>query len=366
MLTLFLISVAALIAAIALFVHKAKFGALPSGERLKRVQASPNYRDGEFQNLVARPSLTNGATTLDIGWKFLLSNKKQTEPASALPTRKTDLSTLPPDDNILIWLGHSSCFAQMNGIRILVDPHCSRNASPLPFTTCAFPGTFTYKPDDLPGVEYVLLSHDHWDHLDYTTILSLKGKVKRFICGLGIGAHLERWGVAPGDILEVDWNDHTALGGNITLHTLTAHHFSGRGLKRNQGLWVSFLLEAPGFKLYFSGDSGYGPHFADIGNQFGPIDLAILENGQYNENWQFNHMVPEESSQASRDLKARAVLPIHSGKFVLAHHPWDEPLRRFSAAPRPEDIRFVTPMIGEVVRLSDTTQRFSRWWQGVQ
>lgn len=366
MVTILLISAAVLAAVVIFFPLQVKFGARPSGERLARAMASPNYRNGEFRNLVERPSFTNGASSFSIGWRFLFCSQERAAPTFPLPARKTDLRTFPPGENVLVWLGHSSCFTRLNGISLLVDPHCGPNASPLPFTTHAFPGTLQYKPEDLPAADYVLLTHDHWDHLDYPTILSLKGKAKRFICGLGVGAHLERWGIPPDRIGETDWNDVTALGDGITLHTLTAHHFSGRGLTRNQGLWVSFLLESPGYKLYFSGDGGYGTHFADIGGRFGPIDLAVMENGQYNENWRYNHMLPEESVQAARDLRARAVMPVHSGKFVLAHHPWDEPLRRFTAAPGLDGMRLVTPVIGEAVRLDDAMQAFCRWWEGLE
>lgn len=365
----FILAAAGLVAIVAaaavLFMQQPKFGKLPEGTRLARIEQSPHYRDGKFHNLEKKPDLSEGVTTAGITWDFLFRKKERPRPAGPLPSQKTDLLLLPEGKNLLVWLGHSSCFLLVGGKTVLVDPHLSPNASPLSFTTRAFAGTRPYTAADLPPADYVLLTHDHWDHLDYETILAIKDTAGTFICGLGVGGHLERWGVPPEKIVETDWGDVTNLSPGFTVRTLTAHHFSGRTFRRDQVLWASFLLETPAMRLYFGGDSGYGPHFAAIGETFGPVDLAILENGQYDANWKYTHMQPEDVLRAARDLRAKALLPVHSGKFEIANHPWDEPLRRITALSG-DTPRLLTPMIGESVDLDDAGQTFSRWWEGLE
>ena len=349
-----------------LFLNQAKFGKVPGGERLARIERSPHYRDGQFRNLVDKPSLAEGTSFVRIGWEFFFRERERPEPPAPVPSLKTDLKALPDDRNVLVWFGHSSYFIQIDGRKVLVDPVFGPNASPFTFTTKPFAGTNRYTVDDMPFVDYLFITHDHWDHLDYETIPALKDKVGTIVCGLGVGAHLEYWGIDPAKIIETDWGDTTALDPGFIIHTETAHHFSGRGLRRNPSLWVSYVLQTPSFRLYLGGDSGYGPHFADIGARFGGFDVAILENGQYDENWKYNHMFPEETLRAAADLKARNLFPVHSGKFRLSNHPWDEPLRRIAALNGDRGRRLLTPMVGEAVRLGDTSQVFTRWWENLR
>lgn len=191
-------------------------------------------------------------------------------------------------------------------------------------------------------------------------MLALKGKVGKVICGLGVGAHLERWGYTPEMIIEKDWWQDVELEEGFIVHTAPARHFSGRSFSRNNTLWQSYVLETPAMKIYIGGDSGYDTHFAEIGEKFGPMDLAILENGQYDLAWKYIHMQPEEVLQAAKDLKAKRLLPVHSSKFTLGNHAWDEPLRRIKAI---ADIPLATPMIGQVVDLRDNGQVFGEWWK---
>jgi L-ascorbate metabolism protein UlaG (beta-lactamase superfamily) len=254
---------------------------------------------------------------------------------------------------------------QIDGKRFLVDPVLSGSASPVPWTVKAYKGTDRYTVDDLPPIDYLLISHDHYDHLDYETITKLKDKVKTVICGLGVGAHFEHWGYAADKIIESDWNNTISLDAGFKVHTTPARHFSGRGFTRNNTLWMSYVLQTPNTKIYIGGDSGYDTHFAEIGKQFGPIDLAILENGQYNVAWEAIHMLPDQVLQAAEDLKAKRLFPVHSSKFTLAMHSWDEPLIKVTELAKIQHLPLVTPVIGEMVNLNDTTQVFPEWWKGV-
>jgi L-ascorbate metabolism protein UlaG (beta-lactamase superfamily) len=288
------------------------------------------------------------------------------KPDCRIPSVKTDLLHLDPKNDILVWFGHASYFIQIDGKKLLVDPVFSGSVSPLPFMTKAFEGTDRYTADDMPEIDYLIITHDHWDHLDYETIMKLKPKIKKIICGLGVGEHFEYWGFDPKLLEEKDWNESIQLDQGFTATVLPARHFSGRLLQRNRSLWISVLLQTPTFKIYFSGDGGYDGHFAEIGKKFGPIDFAILENGQYNVNWRYIHMMPEQTVQAAKDLKVKRFLPVHSSKFALSIHSWDEPLKRVTALSKKAGITIVTPLIGEQVHLKDSTQTFSEWWKNVK
>lgn len=220
-----------------------------------------------------------------------------------------------------------------------------------------------WRAEGMPEIDLLIISHDHYDHLDYATIRALLPKIKRVITPLGVGSHLRYWGMDGALITEADWQQAVPASDELTVHVLPARHFSGRGLKRNQTLWASFLFVTPQQKIYYSGDSGYGPHFKAIGDEFGPVDLAIMENGQYDQDWKYIHMMPDETAQAADDLRARAVLPGHAGRFVLAKHSWDEPYQRLAAASEGRAWRLLTPVQGEPVWVADKTQSFNAWWR---
>lgn len=211
MLIVFLFCIALLALALAVWLRRPHFGKLPEGDRLERIKRSPHYIHGRFENLILKPVLTEGETFLGITLGFFFRKKERPVPATALPVCKTDMHTLPPDTALLLWFGHASYYLQTDGLKLLVDPHFSGSASPFPAIP-PFPGTRVYSPDDVPAVDYTLITHDHWDHLDHETIRALGDKAGTFICGLGIGAHLEHWGVSPERILEADWNDSLLLG----------------------------------------------------------------------------------------------------------------------------------------------------------
>ncbi|KYP16334.1 MBL fold metallo-hydrolase [Flavihumibacter sp. CACIAM 22H1] len=345
-----------------IYLQQPIFGKSASGKRLERMKASRHYRDGKFQNLRFTPSLTEGYSMPGVLFDFMFRKVPNKIPAKALPSVQTDVKNLPADSNLLVWFGHSSYYLQVEGLKILVDPVFSGNASPIPGTTRAFAGANGYGVDDMPELDYLLISHDHYDHLDYATVKALRSKVKKVVTGLGVGAHLEHWGYLPEQLMEMDWEESIELEKGIRLHALPARHFSGRTFSRNTTLWLSFLLETAEKKIFLGGDSGYDTHFAEIGHRFGPIDWAILENGQYNLAWQAIHCLPEEVLKAACDLKAKQVIPVHSSKFSLAPHSWDEPLREVSRLNKNYGINLQTPRIGEPVYLNQQEPMYSAWW----
>jgi L-ascorbate metabolism protein UlaG (beta-lactamase superfamily) len=353
-----------LMAAILVFINRAPFGAMPSGGSLKKIQESRHFRDGRFQNLSHTPALTEGASFFKVFKEFFFNNNKQKTPPAPLPSKKTDLLQLDTDKNILVWFGHSSYFMQVDGKKILVDPVFSGHASPFRFTTKSFKGSDIYTVADLPRIDYLFLTHDHWDHLDYKTLLQLKTKVDKIITGLGVAAHLSFWGFEKEIMEEKDWHEQIYLDEGFTVNTVPARHFSGRGFKRNGSLWSSFVFTTPHKKIFIGGDSGYDRHFSETGNQFGPFDLVILEDGQYDKNWKYIHMTPEETVQAAIDLQAKKLLPVHWAKFNLSVHNWDEPIIRIKKEARLRNMKLVHPMIGESVEL-DHDQSFSNWWEGI-
>lgn len=348
------------------FLKQEKFGKLPSGERLARIEKAENYKNGSFQNLTNTPNLPEGVTYWEVAKKYLFTKKIDSKPKESIHSIKTDLHNLNPDEDILVWFGHSSYFMQIDGKKILVDPVLSGAATPLPFGTKAFLGTDIYSTDDLPEIDILFISHDHYDHLDYETIIKLKPKIKTVICGLGVGEHFEYWGYDPAKLIETNWYEKTELADSVTIHTMPARHFSGRGLKRNQSLWVSFVLQTPTKQIYIGGDSGYDSHFAEIGQTFGDFDLVILDNGQYDEHWPYIHLMPHEILTVAKQLNAKRILPVHNSKFILGSHPWYEPLELITKNNEVEKLNVITPMIGETVNLNDINQTFSQWWHTIK
>lgn len=349
-----------------IFISQPRFGSTPRGERLERVKNSPNYRDGSFRNVHETQQITSEKGFMGTMNDFLFKKKPRLHPEGAIPSVKTDLWTLDLNEDVLVWFGHSSYLLQVDGKRILVDPVLKGAGSPVSFVNRPFAGTEVYHPQDIPEVDYLVISHDHWDHLDYGTVKAMKGRIGKVICGLGVGQHFDRWGFAQEQIIELDWNEDAELGDRFKVYCLPARHFSGRGLKPNQSLWASYLFELPSRKIYIGGDSGYDTHYSEIGERFEGVDLAILENGQYNEDWRYIHMLPGQQIQAFRDLHARQLFTVHHSKFALAYHPWDEPLKNISASAERDSIPLIQPMIGEAVNLNDTSYALHKWWEGIE
>lgn len=337
-----------------------QFGQRPKKERLERIKRSPNYKNGEFQNLSPTPLKTTSKSYFRLFWETFMQKPVEVAPKTAIPAIKTNLTAL--SDHSLVWLGHSSYLMKIDGKIYLIDPVFG-SASPFSFSLKPFKGADIYTTDDLPEVDFLIITHDHYDHLEYTTMLKLKDKVKRVITPLGVGQHLEYWSFSAEKITELDWNEAFSLSEDAKIEALPARHGSGRRFKLRQTLWASFMLQTPSLTIYIGGDGGYDTHFKEIGARFPKIDWAILENGQYSENWRYVHLSPEDLINAIKDLNAKQILAFHNSKYALSRHKWYEPLANISEAAEKWNIRLATPKIGEVVRLNDEAQSFEKWWQ---
>ncbi len=342
------------------FFNKPEYGSLPSGNRLSRIEASPNYKDGAFQNIENTPNFSEDAGVFEF-FKTMFSIPDNATPSVQLPSVKTEISSISDTGITIIWFGHSSYFINLKGYKILVDPVFSGVAAPVNFFANAFKGSDVYQVEDFPRLDLVLLTHDHYDHLDYKTILKLKDKTTKFYTSLGVGAHLNAWGISDEKITEFDWWQTEQIINQLKVTATPARHFSGRLFKRNQSLWSSFVLEFNGGKIFIGGDSGYDKTFKKIGAQFGAFDMVILECGQYNKLWPYIHMTPEQVVQAAIDLNARVLMPVHWSKFRLAMHKWNEPIERVSKESDRLHMNLTTPMIGEPIILNQNYPR-SNWW----
>ncbi len=340
------------------------FGAEPKGKRLARMKKSLHYKNNQFQNLSYTPSVAEGHSMPEVMYDFFFKKKDPyLKPHKNVPAIHTDLKAIPKDQDVFIWLGHSSYYIQTDGVSFLIDPVLSAYGSPFKYFNKAFAGADVFKPEDIPALDYLVITHDHYDHLDYPTVKAVRDRVGKVILPLGVGAHLERWGYPESQIIEEEWGDKADLKNGIIIIYTPARHFSGRKISRNRTLWTSYVLETPTKKIFLGGDSGYDTHFKMIGDQYGPFDYAIIENGQYNEAWKYIHALPEDVIQASLDVNARNIIPVHSSKFALALHPWNEPLKKVTSLGKAKNLHVLTPMIGEPVDLNKRDQVFSDWWE---
>lgn len=344
-----LIIIGALILTVVIFMNLPRFGRLPSGDRLKRVEQSPNYHNGAFHNRSVTPQFTSDKSRVQVMLDFLFEKRERNRPDSAMPSVKSDLKNLPVGKNLIVWFGHSSYFIQLDGKRMLIDP-VFYDASPVSFFNKPFAGTDIYKAEDMPEINYLVITHDHWDHLDYQAVTKLKDKIGKVICPLGVGEHFEYWGYSADKLVELDWGEQLELDGSHNFHCLPARHFSGRSTKANQTLWASFMLKTSTQTLFIGGDGGYDSHFADIAALYPSIDMALIENGQYNSDWRYIHLMPDDLVRAVNDLHPHSAIAGHNSKYALAKHPWDEPIKNASAI---ECV--IMPTIGQVVELPYST-----------
>lgn len=343
-------------------------GQNPSGEELKKIEALPNYRNGEFQNLESIPATRNpsAATRRRPRWlgmmKYLVGKPKITRPPKPVPVMITDLVNTSYQKPTVVWFGHSAVLLKTATANILFDPSFNTFAGPLSGLVKAFEGTTAYDYRDMPVIDALVISHDHYDHLDYTTVKSLKKKVKRVIVPVGVGAHFRKWGYDAGKITELNWNEAVRLNDVVTITATPAHHRSNRTFESRKTLWASYVVQADGYKIYFSGDTGYSKHFKLIGEQYGPIDLALMECGQYNKNWPQSHMHPTQTVQAAKDIRASMIIPIHWCKFAESDHPWNEPVKLLRRSADSLQVPVTIPFIGQPYTIGDTLQEI-KWWE---
>lgn len=337
---------------IILWLHPA-FGRAPRGERLERISASPNYRNGQFFNLEKTPEITSDKGFLRALRDAMFDSPADKVPSSPVKAVKTDLGTLPMTVNHLVWLGHSSYFMTLEGNRLLVDPVLTSEFPVSVMMIKPFPGSDIYSPANIPPIDILIITHDHYDHLDYGTIRDIKDRVSLVICPLGVGEHLEYWGVDKNKIRELDWYQATASG-QLKIECLPARHFSGRLFKRRNTLWASFMVTLPdGMNVYIGGDSGYGKHYREIAQRYPTVDYAFLENGQYNEDWRYIHTLPSQQDSVIRDLGAKNVFSVHNSKFALARHPWYEPIDKIrETAAADTSFHLIYATIGQPIIIS--------------
>ena len=336
------------------------FGEHARGERLARMQQSPEWHDDQFRNPQA---MWNNAHDALLN---ALAGVPDNEPTAPVPVARTDpavLAGVPASGLRVTWFGHSSTLIEIDGVRVLTDPIWSDRASPVEWIGPRrwYPPTIALA--QLPPVDAVLISHDHYDHLDWATIVAMRGWKNVFVVPLGIGAHLERWGIPPERIVELDWWQSTRVGA-LALTLLPARHASGRVNPRSDlTLWGGFALVGDRHRVYYSGDTGLFAAMDEIGRRFGPFDLALVEAGQYNAAWPDWHLSPEQAVLSSQRVRAKALIPVHWGLFRLAPHGWTEPVERVLAAARCTDLPVITPRPGQTIeptalRPGDST----RWW----
>ncbi len=347
----------------AYFINQPKFGRLPSGDRLTRIQNSPHYINGQFQCLEPVEVMTNSDENRIMATvKFFMRDTSNLFPKQELLSIKTNLKDIPSNEDVLIWMGHSTFYLQMSGRKILIDPVFSSYGSPIFFINKAFPGSNIYTAEDFPEIDVLAITHDHWDHLDYASVMALKPKIKDIICPLGVGEYFEQWGFDLNKLHEEDWNSEIKLADDFKIYILPSQHFSGRFLTTNPTEWCSFAFITSKLKVFCSGDGGYSKHFKDIGEKFNGFDLAIMENGQYNERWHKIHLLPEETVQATIDVGAKQLVTSHNGKFALALHDWKEPFEMITKLSQNKFYERLTPMIGEKVYIGKSGQKFKNWW----
>ena len=329
--------------------------------------ASPQFKDCGFQN-PPNPEALPSAGSWQIWSRFLVGSKTDTVPTDPIPVQPltpAQLEALDPQANHMVRLGHSSHLLKLRGKYWLIDPVFSERASPFQWLG---PRRFHPPPitlEQLPPIEGLILSHDHYDHLDVATIEYLSQRVQRYFVPLGVKARLIEFGVPAERIAELDWWDKAQHDG-VQLVATPAQHFSGRTLNdRNRTLWASWVIQSGEQRIFYSGDSGYFKGFRDIGERFGGFDLAMMENGAYDAYWPSVHMTPEQSVQAFEELRGKVLYSVHNSTFDLAFHTWHDPLDRIADLSEGKKIALATPVIGEVLTIGQPRTNV-RWWAGLR
>ena len=348
-----------------LFVNLSpQFGGRATNEQKKEYAKSQNYKNGKFINIGGIKSEMSGGDMLKaIRGMFKNIPNDRPKPIDVQHIDSTQIADYKGKTRF-IWFGHSAFLLQIDGKNLLIDPMFGNVPAPHPWLGGKrFSKGLPIEIEKLPRIDAVLISHDHYDHLDYGSIKKLKHKVGTFFTPLGLGAHLQKWGIQKERIVELDWWQEIEFN-DLTLASTPAQHFSGRGLSdRDKTLWCSWIIQSETENIFFSGDSGYAPHFKEIGNKYGPFDFAMMECGQYNELWSEIHMFPEETVQAGLDIKAKKIMPIHWGAFKLAPHPWTDPIERAVKKANELKVALVTPQIGESFTIDEYSNTSANWWE---
>ncbi len=337
-------------------------GKYPDEEQEAVFAGQPNYRDGGFRapyprlDTIDRDTVPRGIFRKERTGRFKKPKLSREMPHVIVNLRDTVFEQLT-----VVWFGHSSYLIQSGGFNILVDPVFSGYGSPVSFVNRSIDGSNVYRLDDLPPARLLLLTHDHYDHMDYKTVRQYRKSAGQVVAPLGMGRTLAYWGYKPEQFTELNWGDSLQIAGDICLIATPAQHFSGRYTKKNKTLYTSYVLKIHGYRLFLGGDGGYNKHFKDIGEQYGPFDLAILENGQYSPHWPHNHSFPEQTVQAAIDLHAKMILPVHWAKFYASYHPWNEPIERLLPVADSLGMPVTVPRIGEPYTLGQPPKR-EVWW----
>ena len=327
-----------------------------------KIERSPEYKEGKFNDMgnTLDMSFTDYVSTT---WEFIFTKNNRT-PDTELPVKRVDLSHFNNKDSDQLnvtWLGHSSLMINIDGYKILTDPVFEKRVSVLGPTR--FNGDVPLDIKQIPKIDAVIISHDHYDHLNKYSVKNLIEKTNKFVVPLKVGARLEDWGVPREKIVELDWWQEYTFDQKLMIAATPAQHFSGRGITdRNKTLWASWVIKSPLHNLFFSGDSGYFGGFQQIGEKYGPFDMTFIECGAYGEGWPKVHMFPEQTVQAHLDLKGNVLHPIHWGTFNLALHPWYEPMERLTAAAKLKHLEIATPVVGETT-VYDMKIPTASWWE---
>ncbi|ADL51222.1 outer membrane protein expression inhibitor [Clostridium cellulovorans 743B] len=342
------------------------FGGKATKEEKEYYKQLGNYENGKFVNDSLTDMKMNLADTLSMAKDFFVGGKDR-NPKGQISVEPIDWDLINSKKDSLTWLGHSAFLVSINNKKLLLDPMLGPMASPV-----SFAGSKRYEYnkdildliDKMPAIDGVFISHDHYDHLDYQSILKLDSKVSYFYVPLGVGSHLVRWGVQKGKIIELNWWEEMNFQG-LTVALTPSRHFSGRGLfNSNSTLWGGWVILGKDTRLYTSGDGGYGPHFKEIGEKYGAFDITLIEGAQYDKRWADIHMTPEQSVQANIDVNGKNMMLMHWGAFSLAFHGWKEPIERASIEAEKTGINLIAPKIGETIPLgSEVYKSRTSWWE---
>ncbi len=338
----------------------AALGAQPGGVRAERLRQSPHYRDGAFHNTTPTRMLRPGEAARAM--RAVITGRRTARPTGPIPIVRAAPAGAPTHGVDLTWYGHATVLVEIEGRRVLLDPVWSERCSPVPSVGPKRLHPMPVALADLPPLDAIVVSHDHYDHLDLPTVRALaRLQQAPFLVPLGVGAHLELWGVPANRIVELDWDEDVDVAG-LALTATEARHFSGRGLRRDSTLWSSWVIKGEHHRIFYTGDSGYFDGYAAIGERHGPFDASLIQVGAYNKAWPDIHMTPEEAVRAHRDVRGDLLIPVHWGTFTLAPHAWAEPVDRLWAEARARDVRLAVPRPGQRVDVL-TPQRVDPWWQ---